>query len=217
MSYLGRKKKEETTRTTRTGLTTSEHFNLNDDNEEETADDGDDHDDENNSNECDFDGVTPPEGNAEGEELFSDLNRPSVWRQLYHYVLATDTSSKIAIATMAFLNDWKKFSEALLIKHCLQSMPVLMTKTEGGNAYMTKDMVDTIFSDVTFLMNKLKKYKEDQTSRINAVDSVIKVAKEVAEQYFKTSEYTDMTSNVTKTTHEVNAERNEVMTYLTNC
>ena len=79
-----------------------------------------------------------------------------------------------------------------------------------------KDTVDVIVSHVTFLMKKPKKYKEDKTSRIDAVDSVIKVAKEVAEQYFNTSEYTDMTSNVTKTTHEVNAERNEVLRYLTN-
>ena len=40
-----------------------------------------------------------------------------------------------------------------------------------------------MFLNVTFLMNKLKTYKEDKTSRINAVNSVIKVAKEVADQY----------------------------------
>jgi hypothetical protein len=41
-------------------------------------------------------------------------------------------------------------------------------------------------------------------------ESVIMVVKVVAEQYFKTSEFTDMTSNVTKTTHEVNSERNDI-------
>ena len=80
---------------------------------------------------------------------------------------------------------------------------------------MTKDTVDTIVSDVTFLMNENKKYTEDKTSRINAVDSVIKVAKEVADQYFQTSEYTDMTS--TKTVHQINTDRAEVANFLTNC
>jgi hypothetical protein len=75
--------------------------------------------------------------------------------------------------------DWKKFSEALSIKRCLQSLIERLRQK-----VMTKDTVDVFVSDGTFLMNKLKKYKEDKASRINAVDFVIKVAKEVAEQYF---------------------------------
>ena len=64
-------------------------------------------------------------------------------------------------------------------------------------------------------MNILTTYREDKTSRINAVVSVIKVAKEVADQYFETSEYADMTS--AKTLHEINADRAEVANFLTNC
>jgi hypothetical protein len=50
---------------------------------------------------------------------------------------------------------------------------------------------------------------------MNAVDSVIKVAKEVADQYFQTSEYTDMTS--AKTHYQIEADRAEVANFLTNC
>jgi hypothetical protein len=60
-------------------------------------------------------------------------------------------------------------------------------------------------------MNKLKLFKDNKASRSNSVDSVIKVAKEVTEQYFKTSNILTC-YQTTKNMHEVNAVRKAVMT-----
>ena len=132
----------------------------------------------------------PAENHREG---WAHLNHPTVWTQLYHFVLASDTATKLALKTMAFLSDWKLFTEALLIKECLGDMPSLISKTEGGNSYMTGEKLDTIIRDTTFMMNKLRTYKDDDQERKNVVDSVIKQAKEVAVKHFQSTEYAILT------------------------
>ena len=161
---------------------------------EKVTTDSIDNDDNGNDDDDDspLEGVedVPSENHREG---WAHLNHPTVWTQLYHFVLASDTATKLALKTMAFLSDWKLFTEALLIKECLGDLPSLISKTEGGNSYMTGEKLDTIIRDTTFMMNKLRTYKDNDQERKNVVDSVIKQAKEVARKHFQSTEYAILT------------------------
>jgi hypothetical protein len=155
-----------------------------------TRDDNDDHDDDY----VDDDHV----GNTSGDY-------PGVWRQFYQFMLAADTNTLIARKTMEFLSDWTAYTEALLITHCLQKLPAMISMSEGGHSYTRsvggkssahKSHDDTIIdveSNVTSFMDDLRLMKTSERERQHRVDSALTAAKKGARRYFNANVSTDVT------------------------
>jgi hypothetical protein len=141
----------------------------------------------------------------------STTERPTVWRQFFHYVLAADTFTITAQKTIAFLSDWTAYAEALLLTQCLQKMPAIISMAEGGHSYTgnakegTEVAANTmgssqhdnaiikVESEITMFMDNIQKLSTDEHERNNKVDSALKAAKEGAYRYF----YTEMSTDVT--------------------